>query len=193
MRDETRSRDTFGLAGWLFADLMLALAVLFFASNTFGETPPATPAATPTAVLAATPLATPMATLAPKPTPTATPTPTPTPPPTAAPTALSTPCETTVVLKKHELSVTDPTPDKLQATFAPFQGQVAGLVLAYGHAPVQNFSAGETLANRTNDMLRAALPDMFRSTTLMEAYHFIDPSGAPTVDFSVYFLTNQCG
>src|SRR5256885_2092151 len=35
-------RDTIGLGGWLFADLMLALAMLFFAANTKGE-PPSVP------------------------------------------------------------------------------------------------------------------------------------------------------
>src|SRR5579872_5455275 len=35
-----RFRDPMGLAGWLFADLMVALTVLFFAANTRGETVP---------------------------------------------------------------------------------------------------------------------------------------------------------
>jgi len=55
-RDE--SKGSFNLsAGWLFADLLLALAMLFLAANTIGiHPPPASPKATPIARATPTPL-----------------------------------------------------------------------------------------------------------------------------------------
>lgn len=61
-----RSRSTVLLSGWLFADLLLGLTVIFLAANTVGFHPQA--------------IATPI-----PPTPTATPSPTPTPTPTPIP------------------------------------------------------------------------------------------------------------
>lgn len=53
MEQRRRFRDTFSLSGWLFAELMLGLAMLFFAANTLGR---AGPQSTPTTVpSAATP------------------------------------------------------------------------------------------------------------------------------------------
>jgi hypothetical protein len=50
--EETRSSSAFASAGWLFADLLLVLAMLFLAANTMGIHPPppeakATPTPTP--------------------------------------------------------------------------------------------------------------------------------------------------
>lgn len=86
--------STVALAGWLFADLMLGLAVLFFAANTVGTPPTPTPIPTATAVPTATATLVPTATATATATPTRTPTPrlpTPTPTPTVTPTATATP------------------------------------------------------------------------------------------------------
>src|SRR4051794_35341427 len=87
-------RDTMSLAGWLYADLMLGLAMLFFVFNTVGPEPLPSPTVTPTRT--PTPSATPTATTTSTPTPTATETPirptateTPIPPPTETPTVPS--------------------------------------------------------------------------------------------------------
>ncbi len=69
-----------GIAGWLFADLVLVLAFVFIALSG-GDDEDAV------AALAPTPTPTPTATPTPTPTPTATPTPSPTPTPTPTPVA----------------------------------------------------------------------------------------------------------
>jgi hypothetical protein len=50
-----RVRDTVLLTGWLFADLLLALAVLFLAANTVGVKPQPIPTVVPTPTLVPTP------------------------------------------------------------------------------------------------------------------------------------------
>src|SRR5680860_93389 len=47
-RKRRTRRDMFVLGGWLFADLLLGLAMLFAVANTVGQAPPTpTPTATP--------------------------------------------------------------------------------------------------------------------------------------------------
>jgi hypothetical protein len=62
----------FGGAGWLFADLMLALAVAFLVADTVGTTPPGPPKATRSSP-AAHPTSSPTRTPTPTPTPSASP------------------------------------------------------------------------------------------------------------------------
>ena len=54
-----RMRDTALLSGWLFADLLLALAVIFMAANTIGIKPKPIPTVTPTPKPHVTPTPTP--------------------------------------------------------------------------------------------------------------------------------------
>src|SRR5437870_4060857 len=88
--------DPVALAGWLFADFLLAAAVIFLATSP-GATAPPSPTPTPLPPVSAQP----------------TPIPTPTP----------LPCSTTVVLKKNEFTVSagsgsgDPTDAQLRAAF----------------------------------------------------------------------------
>lgn len=58
-------RDTYSMAGWLFADLLLGLAMLFLVSNTVGPKPIPTPTFTPTATSTITPTRTPTSTSTP--------------------------------------------------------------------------------------------------------------------------------
>jgi len=178
------------MGGWLFADLMLALAMLFFAANTIGTPPAATPTATPTATATAV--------LTTVPTRTATPTATPTPMATATstPTPTPAPCQPQVVLKKHELHVAagpggaGPTAEQLSALFQPFAGSRAGLLLAFGHSVSP--ATGEALAARVNATLRATLPAMFLADTIMEPFHYLDASTTGEVDFHAYFFSTTC-
>lgn len=79
-----------GIAGWLFADLMLVLALVFVVvGRGDDEAEAVAPTVTPTVTATAT--ATPTATPTPTPTPTPTATPTATPTPTPTPTATPTP------------------------------------------------------------------------------------------------------
>lgn len=55
MNSGNPSRDTIALAGWLFADLLLGLGLLFFVAGSKGTPPAPTPTITPTASLTYTP------------------------------------------------------------------------------------------------------------------------------------------
>lgn len=181
MRRQHPFRDTIALGGWLFADLMLGLAMLFFAANTQGM--PSTPTATPTASAILTPTNT--ATVVASPTATRSPTPTPT-----------VTCQPMVILKKHELRTSagpggsDPPAQQLKATFQEFAGQRAGLLLTFGHAATPR--GGEELAARVNAVLRAELPRMFGSGTIMESFHYLEGASTGAVDFHAYFFSTAC-
>jgi hypothetical protein len=213
MRQRSGFRDTFSLGGWLFADLMLALMVLFLASNTV--TGPIAPLATSTATATPSPTvtATPTATLTDTGTPitgrTATFTPTSTPTHTNTPTATATftatrtpsptsiPCQLTLVLRKHAFTVAGsgngngPSASQLRKAFAPFHGQRLGLLLTFGHEsePAQ----GEALASSVNKQLASLLPDLFTPATIRESYHYIDTANPGSVDFNAYFFAGSCG
>lgn len=98
MRRRRKNHDTVAIAGWLLADLLLALAMFFLVLQTNGEIPPSMRTATPTATATRTPRATftPTATATYTPTPTFTPTATAThtPTPTFTPTATATETQT---------------------------------------------------------------------------------------------------
>jgi hypothetical protein len=178
------SRDGLALSGWLFADLLLGLLMLFFAANTVGGSPAPTPTATPSPA--------PMHTVAP--TPTTLPRPA-TPRPVAA-SATPAPCQPTLVLAQHKLHVApapgdaEPSSDQLVAAFRPFAGRHAGLLLTFGHAPAA--AAGNDLATRVNTLLRAKLPALFSADTVMEAFHDLDSATPGAVDFQVYLLAPSC-
>jgi hypothetical protein len=177
-------RDSVALSGWLFADLMLALAMLFFAAGTGGAPPAPSPATTPTGIAASSGSAAALERAG-----SAGPSPLPTPTPAARP------CQPTVVLDKHELHVAPgpggrgPTIEQLKAAFRPFAGLRAGLLLSFGHAPAP--AAGEELAARVNALLRAKAPAMFGADTIMEPFHYLDKA-AGAVDFQVYFFARGC-
>ena len=158
-----RNQTAFG--GWLYADLLLVLFVVFLAAAG-GNRPPQ---------------------VRPTPVPSVTPSPTPT-------------CATSVVLKKHELSLpVGPEADglpgdaNLQGAFQQFNGQVAGIVLTFVHAPTPD--DGQSLSARVNDHLRRLFPTMFPTgVTIMENFFSQDAVLAHrgSVDFHVYLLTPVC-
>ena len=91
MPRRVRRSDLFSIAGWLFADLMLALTLIFLASSTQASPPPTvttvpsptptptvTPTLTPVPSRTLTPTGTPTSSLTPSPTRTLVPSPTPT-------------------------------------------------------------------------------------------------------------------
>jgi hypothetical protein len=156
------------LTGWLYADLLLALFVVFLAATT------------------GAPVVTGQAGARPSPSPSPTPTPTPV-------------CTRSVALQKHELFTTAgagtdgvPSDDQLRSQFAQFNGQVAGLVLTFTHAPTAG--DGQNLSSRVNDRLRRLYPTLLPSLTIMENYATTDSdvSRRGAMSFDVYLLSQPC-
>jgi hypothetical protein len=138
--------DTVLLSGWLFADLLLALAVIFLTS---------------TNVIAVRPIPTPTPTVTPSPTPIPSPTPTPTVVPTAAP-------QPRLELNKHRLQLTvdsngllNDSPSAIanlqqqvrQQAF--LRGRTVGLVIAYGGALADDqIASAQQIATKVMNALK---------------------------------------
>jgi len=182
-RRRTRLSDTVWLSGWLFADLLLGLMVVFL-----GSTPSVDPVLllpSPTATFTATPTHT----ATPTPTATATATPTLTPTPTATPT----PCAVTVSPDKFSKRLaggpggTDTPSELLRAEFEQFRDSQAGIVLTFGHGGPDE---GVKRAARINAVLRREMPTLFTESTAME--NFFQVVSGSGVDIWVYFLVSSC-
>lgn len=131
-------------AGWLFADMLLALAMLFLVSNTIGIHPPAP---TPTPTRAPTPLAA---------TPTRAPTPTPTPIP--VPHLEQTPHRFKINVDANALLSSNRSSTNavvLQVKTQSFlRGRRAGLAIVYGGAPDDTqIKRADDIANKVYDIL----------------------------------------
>jgi hypothetical protein len=164
------------LAGWLFADLLLASTVIFLVAA------PGNPAPPPAKPL---PTSTPATTGPLEPTPTTTPTPTPA-------------CEPFVVLEKTEATVrpatagTIPTTDELRAALSQYTGRTAGLVNIFVHSPRDG--EGQAMASEVMVRLQAALPETFRPDTIYEFFDWKDANTANTgtVELWMYFRSQSC-
>jgi hypothetical protein len=151
--------DPLGQAGWLFADLLLGLAMLYFAVGTSAAPPIPPPTPTPTA----TPLPVPTATPGPTDTPVPTPTPTPTPVPPARTCLDQQVVRRTVRFNAGALdapttrdaALTD-LQNALAAAFAPeiAAGRAAGVVLTFGGARGVTPERGNQYAAYVNRALR---------------------------------------
>ncbi len=126
--DGRPSAAFFGATGWLFADLLLALTILFLVANTFVQIPPPPP-------VCGLPPATPIpGCITPTPTATPTPTPTPVPPPlNLQPIIVS-------VTVNHQLLLSGDTGElnrlrTYMETYPGLPGRSAGLVLDFAGAP----------------------------------------------------------
>lgn len=136
-----RLRDTVSLSGWIYADLLLGLMVLFLVS-TRGATPeqlvpPSTATPTPTTTLTAT--ASLSASLTPTPTNTATPTRTPTPTATRTPTSTATRTPTLTITPQAFVVGLNPTPYRVTLRVSPslIPGIMAGKADARATAQAQ--------------------------------------------------------
>lgn len=187
-------RDTMSLAGWLFADLLLGLAMLFFVFNTVGTkpTPPPHPTYTPLPTYTPVPTQTPRPTYTPlapqRPASTYTPLPTYTPVPTYTP--LPTPQREGVeqVAETFTLEAGRDKAEQIRELFAPFEGERrAGFVLIFGNAPT--IEAGNDLARETEQLLPQVVPAVFGEAG-MKALHYVREDGAREgdVDLEIYFL-----
>jgi hypothetical protein len=188
------------LAGWLFADLLLGLAVLFIASlSPVQRKPTPTPTFTATGTLTSTPTVTSTATLTTTATPTRTFTPTRIPTPTRLPESLDpVPFESTVRVNVNSLLSTQAAQKEREQTrlkevlrqiVSPFADKRAGFVLTFGAADPAHPTIGNQVADQVNQVLRASSPAMF-GQAVMESYHTLNAEQAQlgAVELRIYFF-----
>lgn len=191
MKKDQRNRDTVALAGWLFADLLLGIGLLFFVADS--KCAPITPTPTSTATATALP------TLPPGVTPTITPSPTATP--------LGTP-GTKIGLNQIPYRVilrTDPElflrgktdkrgtaekrfQDQIQECFNRTRNSRVGLVLATGSNP--DSANGRRFALSAIDILKKYGAPFEQSTVYKDYFNLSgdDPSLNGTVELEVYYI-----
>jgi hypothetical protein len=124
-------------AGWLFADMLLALAMLFLAANTLAIHPPPLPTRTPTLLTA-----------------TSTPTPTPTPAPYLEQTfhRFKIAVDASGLLSGSQ-NARNAVAQQVEAQ-SFLQGRKAGLAIVYGGAPNDSqIVRAEDIANKVYDIL----------------------------------------
>lgn len=179
-RDERPTPVLFGAAGWLFADLLLALAMLFLVANSVGTYPKPKPTPTPTLYVA--------------------PTPTPTAPPlicgidqkpdfsrvftTSNPYGLSA----------HSGSAEQDFANQVLAALGSSANRAAGLVQVYGGSFNGNFDVqdGLNLANGAIDSLQHSRFRYAPSETLFQPFWGGQLSGNQ-VEVVVFFFKESSG
>lgn len=201
-------RDLVWLSGWVFADLMLGLFVIFLVSSRGGspEELAAIPTSTPTFTLTVTRTATPIATWTPFPT--LVPLPTYTPFPTLRPTITAIPA-LSIGLDQTPYYVTlrtDPTlflstsisdkqtadkqfRDQIHSCLDQAAGSKAGLVLATGYNP--DATNGHAFAKRVISLLSDEIRDVFGGT-VQKDFHALsdDPYFNGMVTLEIYFVAD---
>lgn len=202
-------RDTVSLAGWVFADLLLALAMIFLVVNSKvssqGQAAP-----TPTWTATATRTATPTATVTPTPTATRTPEPTPTrlrtrwatlkAPTIKAPTQQigldpsAVICSFTVPvdgLSTNDSGALNEIRRQLETCYGKEKGKrIAGMAVTLGYSrnPV---GTGFRTAERVNEILKEAMPEVF-GQTVMKAFGWYSSADEQqdVVNIEAYFVAS---
>lgn len=174
--------ELLGLTGWLFADLLLAIAMVFLLSQRGGEAVQEIALVMPTA----TPL------------PSATATATATPRPSPSPTTIPTPVQglqderREVALMVDAAALLGPagtTRDRaiealhtqVREKFAPLEGAHAAIVVTFAGAlsgGERQYQRAEQLARVVNAELGAVYPEMFENTATEALHDLNDPFGA---------------
>ncbi len=127
-----RMRDTVLLSGWLFADLLLALAVIFLSANTVGVKPQVIPTSIPT--------------------PTARPSPTPLPRLELSRYRITLTIDSNGLLNDSPSAIND-LKQKIRGQ-AVLRGRTAGLVIVYGGAPdVTQVTRAQTVVTKVISVL----------------------------------------
>lgn len=178
---DSRRPDATLLAGWLFADLLLAIFVVFLGAQ--GGEPIAGAAVPPTTTSIV---------------PTTTSPPVTAPPPTKPAGVETTPYLTVVETNSDLLlgaaspardaelrRVAAVTAERLKAD--GFEGRRAGFVLTFGVHPT--VGVGQRIADAYNDGLRANLPAVF-ATAALRNFDYRANSGIGSVRVEIYFLTS---
>lgn len=177
----TRLRDTTLLSGWLFADLLLGLTMIFLVAAPPNKITPPRPTPTPTATV--TPTWTPV------PPPTATSTPTP--PPTATPTIIPSPTPVVLEQESEEIYLTNDNDKEkirvqLRPQLQPYQGRRAGFVLIFGFS--SNPSTAKSLAVRVDEILgEAEFESIFKGSTRRPYIDLGNERSAGTIKIEIFF------
>jgi hypothetical protein len=199
-RHKRSYQDTVSLAGWLFADLLLGLAMLFLVINSVGTEPASTPTATKTNIP-----------VPPSPTPTTSPTATPTPiktsPPTRTPLIMPTVTHTRSPIPTSKATVQESArigldlkpveiiirPDQnfkevVERGLLSYKNRRAGLVLTFGYQP--ETGKGVDSAANSYRVLTNLYPVMFQDTINKSFWWDVSPDKpAGTLRFEIYFFT----
>ncbi len=167
-------RPLIGLAGWLFADLMLVIAIVAMGSQ-------------PDPLAAAKPRPAPST---PRPSPSRTPpkpTPSPTPSPTRKPAGPPSLEQTPVIFDVHAAAGdTAALTGQLEANLARYQGRHAGIVETFGWGP--DPGADTAYAAEVNGLLDRIAPGLFPAGTPEEDY--IDLGSATDgAEVKIYLFT----
>ncbi len=177
------------LSGWLFADLLLGLAMLFLVASPGAPAVP-TPTPTPTLTPTSTPTPRPTSTLTPTLTPTPTSTPTEVIPPTPVPTRPGVelaPREATLVTNADVLLGPDgPAKDaerlqlrqQIWSQYQSLSNRRAGFVISFGNHP--NYIKGNQLSEEVAKLLQETVPTLFKDAPI-ERLHYITDSSRPKV------------
>ena len=214
----TNRRDTVLISGWVYADLLLGLMILFLVSTkgvdpvtlvpTMTPTPTATstPTVSPSPTRTATRLpvltSTPTGTLSPSSTPVPTDTPTPTATPTTVVVGVSKVAFETVLRVKQDLlpgffandaqalkAVDAHLTPQIRHCFESLSGKAsAGIVLAFGANA--DAGRGNRLAAAATKILLREYPDLFRNA-LVYNYHELTtrPADIGTISLKIHFIT----
>jgi len=156
-------RDAFSIGGWLFADLMLVLVLVFLAAGSVGSA-------------AATPPPTQLAGTEPS--------------PAASDCRLVAVLDKQTVEVAPASRGTRASDAAILKALGRFTGRRAGIILTFGHGAT--IAQGMQWAEDVNSMLRKRLPSLVTDRTITEDY-FSDTAGPTgTISFDVYLLGNDC-
>jgi len=177
-----RVKDTIMLSGWLFADLLLALAVLFLAANTVGAKPqPPTPTPVPTQALVPTP------------TPTFTPTPTQEPRLDFSPQRITISGVDYNGLLSGSSQATNDVKQKLLSQ-SVLQGRSVGLTIVYGGAPTtDDIGRAINIAKKVYSILQdlGNSGGAFKRSSYYDALYTLSSANTPDVVTIDVYLFRQ--
>lgn len=170
----SRKQDATALAGWLFADLLLGLSMIFLVSAPISTRPEPTPVS----AARATALPTPAPSATAPPTATPTPLPAPTPVPTATSAQTGPPGLSEAQCYNLELGGTDSADgSETQAVISQLTSQLpndanirVGLVIVWAHG--QDVQDGANIAGRVNDALKSSFSSSFGGSTKRKSLGF---------------------
>ncbi len=179
-------QNTVALAGWLFADLLLGIAMFFLVANSIGaRQPPATPTLVPTATAMPRPTSTPF----PTPFPTSTPFVSLNPEPFAfdirsTPNALLAPSSTTAG-RQERARILRILEDQIRERCATSH---AGILLIFGHA--SNPTEGGQLAQAAAEIIQDAQFTQLCGEVVPRDFHWIDNAAANRglLNFEIFFF-----